>query len=401
MSGIKIDVGAVIFQEIGIRETQTATSLPFPSLITTLCKAAQVPVDERKDKTGKETQVIDITRLSDAVIPPVVPVQEQTTEEPSDSQPTVTPQVTVAASSTSEPASKSTTVQPATAIPAVSKLGLLAQHANAKVDQLLKTFPTLIKQALTPMQASVTELQQQQSKYEDRLQQLELRVEKIERGEISGLPGLKEEVASMKTELQKMQNLEFDLSPLLPTDGDQATGTAPPDLGLDFSALMTDTAPPPAHIEIPSGEEYGGSGKSEDEEEDEGEDEESSGYSSDDGPQDKGKQIADASVEDVIIEDAAMEEVEQADTQRAIQQSLVDLTLPTAPSTAPPSVGESSSSQAPAPAPAPAPTPALNQPGSTPPSVEVTPQTEPSSVPASTSEGDPSSTQPATNSHST
>ena len=172
---------------------------------------------------------------------------------------------------------------------------------------------------------------------------------------------------------------------------------------------MTDTAPhtagasqpkaPPAHIVIHFGEESGGSGKSEDEEEDGSEDEESSGYSSDDGPQDKGKQIADASVEDAIIEEAAIAEVEQVDMQTTIQRSLVDMASPIAPSVTPPSVGESSSSQALAPAPAP--TPALDQPESITPSGEVTPKTVLSSVPASTSEGDPSSTQPATDSHST
>ncbi|XP_070013097.1 pollen-specific leucine-rich repeat extensin-like protein 2 [Nicotiana sylvestris] len=171
-----------------------------------------------------------------------------------------------------------------------------------------------------------------------------------------------------------MQNLELDLSSLVPTDGDQVKSTTPPDLGLDFTALMNDTAPPTAAASQPK------------------------------APLahiDKGKQIADASIEDVIIEEAAIAEVKQVDMQTAIQRSLVDIASPIAPSVTPPSVGESSSSQAPTPAPAPAPTPVLDQPESITPSAEVTPQTELSSVPASTSEGDPSSTQPATNSHST
>ncbi|XP_070024940.1 uncharacterized protein [Nicotiana sylvestris] len=199
-----------------------------------------------------------------------------------------------------------------------------------------------------------------------------------------------------------MQNLEFDLSSLLPTDGDQVTGIIPLDLGLDFTTLMTDTIPHTAGAsQLLFGEESGGSGELKDEEEDGSEDEESSGYSSDDGPQDKGKQIADTSVEDAIIEEAAIAEVEKVDLQTAIQQSLVDMASPIAPSVTPPSVGKSSSSQALEPAPAPAPTPALDQPKSIIPSGEVIPQTELSSVPASTSEGDPSSTQPATDSHST
>lgn len=64
MTGIKIDVGALIFQEIGIRAMQHATSLPFPCLITALCKAVKVPILPT-DKTGKETRDIDITRIMD------------------------------------------------------------------------------------------------------------------------------------------------------------------------------------------------------------------------------------------------------------------------------------------------------------------------------------------------
>ncbi|XP_070012634.1 uncharacterized protein [Nicotiana sylvestris] len=127
----KIDVEALIFQEIGIRAMQHATSLPFPCLITTLCKVVKVPILPT-DKTGKLQGPHFHFRACFSVHH----------------------------------------CQPVITIPAVSKLGLLAQHANAKVDQLLKTLPNLIKQALTPMQSSVTALQQQQSKYEDRLQQL-------------------------------------------------------------------------------------------------------------------------------------------------------------------------------------------------------------------------------------
>ncbi|XP_019241817.1 PREDICTED: WASH complex subunit CCDC53 homolog [Nicotiana attenuata] len=243
------------------------------------------------------------------------------------------------------------------------------------------------------MQTSVTAIQKQQLVYENHLQQLELRFEKIERGEVSGLPGLKEEVASMKTELHKMQNLEFDLSSLLPTDGDQVTGTAAPDLGLDFSTLMTDTAPPtagtsqppspPVRIDIPDEEVFGRSTESEDEEADEGEEKESSWSSEDDGPQEKGKHV--------VV--PTNEEVEQAKLQTAIEHSLADLAAPADSSATQPSVGEASSSQVPAPA------PVLDQP-EIPTAVEVPPQTEPSSVPALASESDPTTTEQAIDSHS-
>ncbi|XP_019241227.1 PREDICTED: predicted GPI-anchored protein 58 [Nicotiana attenuata] len=141
---------------------------------------------------------------------------------------------------------------------------------------------------------------------------------------------------------------------------------------------MTDTAlptagpsqpsAPTAHIEIPSEEESGQSSESESEE--------------DEGPREKGKQIVAPTVEDE----------EQAAIQVAIAHSLADMAAPADPSATQPSTGEASSSQAPA--------PVLDQPEIPPPSVEVTPQTKISSVPASVSEGDPTITQPAADSHS-
>lgn len=140
------------------------TSLLFPCLITTFCKAMKVHIDEWKDRKGKESGVIYINRISDAIVPPVVLVQEQNTGDISQSHPSMTPPGDAAESSTPQFVSQDTPAlsaptQPTPATLVVPKLGLLALHANKKVDQLLRTLPNLIKQALTPMQTFVIEIQ--------------------------------------------------------------------------------------------------------------------------------------------------------------------------------------------------------------------------------------------------
>lgn len=52
----------------------------------------------------------------------------------------------------------------------------------------------------------------------------------------------------MKTELHNMQTLEFDISSLLPKEGEQGADTAAPDLGLDFITLMADITPQTAGL---------------------------------------------------------------------------------------------------------------------------------------------------------
>ncbi|XP_019239984.1 PREDICTED: uncharacterized protein LOC109219979 [Nicotiana attenuata] len=317
---------------------------------------------QHTDKIGKALKDIDITCINDAVAPLEVQAQARVDVEPSDSQIPVSPQATAASTSTSQPTSQSTIAQPSAAQPAISRLVLLVQHAKAKVDQLLKNLPTLIKKALTLIQSSVTAFQQQQAAYGDRLQHLEMRT------------------------------LEFDLLSFLPKECEEGADTTAPDLDLDFSTLMSDIAPPtvgasqppapPAYIEISSKEDFGHSTESEGEEADEGEDDEDSWSEEDEGHQEKGKRIAVPKVEDE----------EQAAIQVAIEHSLADTAAPADPSATQPSEGEASSSQAPA--------PVLGQPEIPPPLVEVTPQAEILSVPTSASEGDPTITKSAFDSHS-
>lgn len=51
---------------------------------------------------------------------------------------------------------------------------------------------------------------------------------------------LKKDVAELKLELHKMHTLGFDLTTLLPVEGEQVTGTSNvPDLDLDFRNLLS------------------------------------------------------------------------------------------------------------------------------------------------------------------
>nr|XP_016453252.1 PREDICTED: uncharacterized protein LOC107777678 [Nicotiana tabacum] len=283
---------------------QTTTWLPFPCLIHALCKAVTIPPIPKHDLIAKAVQDIDITLINDATDTEVDnPMEPSLTPPPSSAtHATSSDTPSVPATSTSTPRQATT---PLTAsLPALSKLSLLAQHANAKVDKLLKELTFLIQQALAPIQTSITSLQKQNLSHEDRLKHFEVRLERVERGEVGDMPQLKREVAKLKSELLAVQKLEFDFSSLLPEAGEQGTGTSQiPSLGLDFNNLMTAEVAPEVshgtktsqaassivHIEDHSEEESEGS----EEETDEEETEEEGLLEEDEGQQNnKAKQIA-------------------------------------------------------------------------------------------------------------
>jgi len=147
-----------------------------------LYKAREVPPFPKYDRIEKAIQDIDITRINDDV-------DKVVENQP---EPSLTPlpaSVALAASSvpniSSAPASSTSTPRPASvtphvSLPALFKLCLLAQHANAKVDKLTKELPSLIRQALTPIQTLVSALQKQHLSYEDRLKHFEVRLERVE-----------------------------------------------------------------------------------------------------------------------------------------------------------------------------------------------------------------------------
>jgi len=76
MTGIKIDVGEIIFRELGIRANQKQALLPFPCLITALFQAASVPPMLKHEKIDKALKDIDIMQISDA--------EEKETETPAE-----------------------------------------------------------------------------------------------------------------------------------------------------------------------------------------------------------------------------------------------------------------------------------------------------------------------------
>lgn len=91
--------------------------------------------------------------------------------------------------------------------------------------------------------SSVMALQQQHTSYRDRLKQLEVRVENIEWGVVCELPMLRDDVATIKIDLHKMQTLEFDLRSFMPKESEQRVDMRVVGLDLDFFTLMIDPAP--------------------------------------------------------------------------------------------------------------------------------------------------------------
>lgn len=237
-------------QGVGDKSKPKTNITPFTCLITVLCEVVGVPHILKHDQHERSIQYIDITRINYAV-------DNEMENQPKlpDTSPSIATFTTTL---------KPTTAQPQVPLPALSKMGLLARKTNAKVDKLTKEFPKLIRQALIPVQASVSFLQQQYQSYEDRIKQFELRLEKVERGEVGDMPRPRKDVYEIKLELLKMQNLKFDLTPFLPKQGEQGTGNSI--LGLEFDSTNIMTAPEaqgverskaPAftiHIDIPSWE---------------------------------------------------------------------------------------------------------------------------------------------------
>lgn len=147
MLGIKVNVGELIFREFRIRANQKETSLLFPCLIHALCEAREVPPLPKHDRIETAVHDSDITRINDALDKVIEgPLEHSITPLPA----SATSATSSVPDTSSAPATSTSTPRPATAtplvlLPALSKLGLLAQHANAKVDKLTKELSSLFR----------------------------------------------------------------------------------------------------------------------------------------------------------------------------------------------------------------------------------------------------------------
>ncbi|XP_060173756.1 uncharacterized protein LOC132604317 [Lycium barbarum] len=65
MTGVHINVGRIMYYHIMDKAWQTTRSIPFPCLITALCRQFQVAVFKRVDREFQTTGFVDILRTED------------------------------------------------------------------------------------------------------------------------------------------------------------------------------------------------------------------------------------------------------------------------------------------------------------------------------------------------